>query len=149
MTGYEDVFRANAHEGKDCVVQAVSKATGVSYLHAHHAMEVAGRAKVQGTAFETAKAALDFLGWTVVRIWTKQDLALEMRVKKPTLADLEGKDWLPRLLVVVNKHDHTAPFVDGHVRDWSVNTEASIDEAWEIQRYGITPRRKPAPVIYL
>lgn len=151
MTGYEDAFRENRREARDCAVVSLAMVTGVSYVHAHGAMETVGRGGQRSTPRNVTKDALAYLGWEVRREWTKADLALELRAEKPTLADLEGKDWLPRMLVFVNRNDHVAPFYNGHVRDWSADTEAVIDLAWELAKTGLESyryRRAP-PVIYL
>lgn len=153
MTRYEEEFRKRAYEGsKDCSVLALASVCGVSYMVAHHAMAAVGRIKQGGTDPAFTRAALDFLGFEVRRVWTAKQLGLEARVNprlKPALADLEDKDWLPRMMVFVNNHDHVAPFFNGHVQDWSANTEAEIDEAWEIAKVGVAIKAKTPPVIFL
>lgn len=149
MTRYEEAFRAHQREAADCAVLALASVTGHTYLQAHHAMQVAGRKKATGTPDSKTLEALQFLGFRVVRVWSVPDIALETRTKKPALADLEGKDWLPRMLVFVNRGDHIAPFFNGHVHDWSANTEATIDKAWEVTKVGVPAKRKTPPIIYL
>lgn len=149
MTSYEDAYRHNQREAGDCAVLALAAVCGVSYMVAHEAMDTAGRAKARGTPNEITRAALDLLGWEVRREWSVTQFALELGVKKPALADLEGKDWLPRMMVFVNGHDHVVPFWSGRVHDWSRDTEALIDNAWEVARIGIVSKTKPAPVIFL
>lgn len=131
LSDYEEVFKSHRHEAKDCAVLALAAVTEYSYLTAHHALEASGRGGQQSTKNDSTKRALEFLGFEIRRVWTSDEIALEVRAKKPTLADLEGKDWLPRLMVFVNKGDHIAPFFNGQVRDWSRDTEAVIDYAWE------------------
>lgn len=151
MTSYEEQFRKTSNEGvKDCAVLAVASVCAISYLAAHYAFEVVGRARGGATSYEVTRHALRFLGFEVRREWTAAELALEVRATKvPALADLEGKDWLPRLLVFVNDNDHIAPFFHGHVQDWSANTEAKIDKAWEVAKPGVAVKAKTPPVIYL
>lgn len=149
MTGYEEAFRNQHSETMDCVVLSLASACGVSYLTAHAACYAHGRVKAGNTDRDVARAALEHMGWEVRREWTRSQFALELGVPEPALADLEDISWLPRMLVFVNDGDHVAPFYSGRVHDWSANTEASIDEAWEIGRVGIATKAKLPPVIFL
>lgn len=109
------------------------------------------RGLAKGSKYENRiiGSQVNVLATNVMGDYLQQTIALETRTKEPHLADLEGKDWLPRMLVFVNDGDHVAPFFDGQVRDWSRNTEAVIDEAWEVRKRGVPTRSKLPPVIYL
>lgn len=149
MTSYEDVFSEGANEVDDCAVRSVAIVCGASYMSALRAFDTVGRPKGKGTSDAHTRAALGLLGFEVRRVWARDELARELFEPEPELADLEGKDWLPRMLVFVNERDHIAPFFNGHVHDWSANTVASIDMAWEIAKVGVVVKAKTPPVIFL
>ena len=144
-----------AGEGSDCAVIALSEVTGFSYITCHEALSNAGRKPGCGTPYYCTRAALEALGWHVVRVWKWEHLALQLDLgrRKPktadALADPEAwKELPPRMLLKMP--EHIGALVNGQVRDWTADREAPIYEAWEVAPVSdqVERRRTPA-VIYL
>mgnify|MGYP003649463997 CR=1 FL=1 len=133
---YQAVIEATRAFGEtnDCVVKAITLATGLPYRDVHKTLEDCGRESRRGTPEYVSNKALKILGYKLVSVpkFDRQVIYAGYRRKskgysvKGLIGELDNKNYL------INISEHMLSAVGGEILDFTRNKKCFVDSVYEI-----------------